>query len=505
MAESERNTALMMICTFFSRVLGILKNRALSVHFGAGPVADAMNFSFNLANSLRKLFAEGSLGQAYLPLLAEGRKDDERAERLMNQILSLLVLIFIVLLLFSVLLGRQTVDFLGDWEDARSAAVAASLLPWFTIFLFFISSSILVQSVLQTRGRFLASALAPLMFSLVLLVSLMVLPDHIAHYSMAVGAVAGALAEFYSVFIPLRRLGFRFRLTLDFSGHDFRSVISRWIPGSLSSLVAIVSQSVTMYLASSLGTGGLSALSNSIIFYQAPYGIVFSAVQSVFYPQLSAAADEKERALRLSSALEYLYTFLLPATLILLPLMQLMIASLLQKGAFSAADTLLTAQVLGWYLAAMVPMSFYAMLQRLLMSRGEYRLNLLVTSLVSVLDMVLMIVLMNCGCGISSLSLATFISSTAGAAVLFVRAGDFPWKSFLCRIARITGANALTVILALCYIKWNPQDWLAGSSIVNVMHFVFRAAVMLLSTVLGYVLLRVDFITQLRSRRHGLR
>ena len=341
--------------------------------------------------------------------------------------------------------------------------------------------------------------------SLVLLVSLMVLPDHIAHYSMAVGAVAGALAEFYSVFIPLRRLGFRFRLTLDFSGHDFRSVISRWIPGSLSSLVAIVSQSVTMYLASSLGTGGLSALSNSIIFYQAPYGIVFSAVQSVFYPQLSAAADERERALRLSSALEYLYTFLLPATLILLPLMQLMIASLLQKGAFSAADTLLTAQVLGWYLAAMVPMSFYAMLQRLLMARGEYRLNLLVTTLVSVLDMVLMIVLMNCGCGISSLSLATLISSTAGAAVLFVRAGDFPWKSFLRRIARITGANALTVILALCYIKWNPQDWLAGSSIVNVMHFVFRAAVMLLSTVLGYVLLRVDFITQLRSRRHGLR
>ena len=56
--RSEKNTLVMMSATLVSRLLGILKSRVISIFFGAGTVADAINFAYNIPNNFRKLFAE---------------------------------------------------------------------------------------------------------------------------------------------------------------------------------------------------------------------------------------------------------------------------------------------------------------------------------------------------------------------------------------------------------------------------------------------------------------
>ena len=67
--RSEASTLLLMAATFVSRLLGILKSRLIALVFGSGTLSDAMNFSYNLSNNFRKLFAEGSLSSSYIPLL----------------------------------------------------------------------------------------------------------------------------------------------------------------------------------------------------------------------------------------------------------------------------------------------------------------------------------------------------------------------------------------------------------------------------------------------------
>ncbi len=68
-----------MLCTIASRLLGIVKARVLSSVFGAsGGVADVINFTFNIPNNFRKLFAEGAVNSALIPafssLLGLGKK-----------------------------------------------------------------------------------------------------------------------------------------------------------------------------------------------------------------------------------------------------------------------------------------------------------------------------------------------------------------------------------------------------------------------------------------------
>lgn len=330
--RSEKNTLVMMSATLVSRLLGILKSRVISIFFGAGTVADAINFAYNIPNNFRKLFAEGSLSSSYLPVFSESCNDDERTARLYRQLVSFLSVVFAVLFVFTLLCCEEIVLFLSDFDQDEAIHIAASLLPFFTIFLFFISLSILVSSVLQTRRRFLASSIAPIFYTLSILVCVPLFGERIGHYAMALGVLAGSLAQFAVTWIAFRRLGIRFHFDFTFSSPDFKAVMARWLPSSISSLVAIAAQSATLYLASSLSEGSVSAFSYAIIFYQAPYGIFFSSISGVYFPLLSSAHDEMERAMVLSKAIGYLYTFLLPSAIVLYALSRECVSTLLQKG-----------------------------------------------------------------------------------------------------------------------------------------------------------------------------
>ena len=90
MAQSkEKNSLILMVLTFLSRILGIVKARFISSFFGAGLVADAINFSYNIPNNLRKLFAEGALSQAYLPIFAKLKDDDKNTSLFLSQVFTL--------------------------------------------------------------------------------------------------------------------------------------------------------------------------------------------------------------------------------------------------------------------------------------------------------------------------------------------------------------------------------------------------------------------------------
>ena len=57
--------------TFLSRVLGLVRDIVVARYFGAGMAADAFFVAFRIPNLLRRLFAEGSLTIAFIPVFTE--------------------------------------------------------------------------------------------------------------------------------------------------------------------------------------------------------------------------------------------------------------------------------------------------------------------------------------------------------------------------------------------------------------------------------------------------
>src|SRR5215510_3372916 len=66
--------------TFVSRILGFIRDMLIARLFGAGLATDAFFVAFRIPNFLRRLFAEGSFSQAFVPVLSEYRARRSPAE-----------------------------------------------------------------------------------------------------------------------------------------------------------------------------------------------------------------------------------------------------------------------------------------------------------------------------------------------------------------------------------------------------------------------------------------
>src|SRR5687768_16694994 len=63
--------------TLVSRVLGMARESVAANYFGAGPVWSAFTVAFTVPNLFRKLFGEGALSAAFIPLYAQAVRREE--------------------------------------------------------------------------------------------------------------------------------------------------------------------------------------------------------------------------------------------------------------------------------------------------------------------------------------------------------------------------------------------------------------------------------------------
>src|SRR5204862_1206686 len=69
-----RALAMVSSLTLVSRILGYLRDFIIARAFGASLATDAFFVAFRIPNLMRRLFAEGSFSQAFVPILAEYQK-----------------------------------------------------------------------------------------------------------------------------------------------------------------------------------------------------------------------------------------------------------------------------------------------------------------------------------------------------------------------------------------------------------------------------------------------
>ena len=74
------NAAVVAGATLLSRILGFARDLVIAYALGAGLFADAFFVAFRLPNLLRRLFGEGSLTMAFVPVFTRIRTKDGEAE-----------------------------------------------------------------------------------------------------------------------------------------------------------------------------------------------------------------------------------------------------------------------------------------------------------------------------------------------------------------------------------------------------------------------------------------
>ena len=353
------NAALVGSATMASRLTGFIRDIFLAALMGAGPLAEIFVIAFRLPNLFRRLFAEGAFNAAFVPLFSErlAQKGKSAALAFAGQIFSVLLAALAVFTLLAEIFMPALVlalaqGFAGDDEKFALAVHYARLsFPY----LIFMSLTALFAAMLNAVNRFFAAALAPVLLNLVLIaaMALAVLKgvpmgdERLLDYVIYAVVLAG-LAQFLFVFIAARRAALRVTLSRPVLSDDVEKVWRLAVPGILAAGIG----QINLLVGTSIATGQAGAaawLYYADRLYQLPMGVIGVALSVALLPELARhlAKGETARAKGTQDmAVLAAAGLTLPAAVGLAVLAGPIVSLLFERGAFSATDSAITAQLI---------------------------------------------------------------------------------------------------------------------------------------------------------------
>lgn len=169
---------------------------------------------------------------------------------------------------------------------------------------------------------------------------------------MAWGTLVGGLLQLMIQLPTLRKTGFRFKPRLDLADPGLRRILWLMLPATIGLSATQINIFVNTNFAASCAEGSVSWLNYAFRMVQLPIGVFGVAFSIAAMPVLARHAAEKDLAgLRktFASSLVMVFSLTIPATVGLILLSQPIIRLIFEHGAFTATDTLQTAQALTCY------------------------------------------------------------------------------------------------------------------------------------------------------------
>jgi putative peptidoglycan lipid II flippase len=340
--------------TLASRLLGFARDALIAALLGTGPVADAFLMAFQLVNVVRRLLTEGALNAALVPAWLRVRDADGAAAaaafagRALGTIsAALIVAAALIGLLMPFVIAALAPGFAGHPTLQLAVDDARLMLPY----LAFAGPATVMMALLSAQHRFALTAFSPLLFNTALIGVMAVLlgwRQDAAYAAWVMAATVGIAGLLQLLILVLRRgasVAAPLRISFD---ADMRGFLGKAIPG----MIANAGPQLLVVAGAVIASSAPSAVSwlyfaNRLI--ELPLGIVGVAMGTVLVPELTRAVRGNDRQSMMdaeSRGLELAVGLALPATLGLIVFSEPVVRMLFEHGAFTAADTVATAQAL---------------------------------------------------------------------------------------------------------------------------------------------------------------
>jgi putative peptidoglycan lipid II flippase len=458
------------LATMLSRVFGFIRDVIVARYFGAGLATDAFFVAFRIPNLLRRLFAEGSLTIAFVPVFTEylKAKSREDAFELARVAFTLLSAILVVVSIAGVLLSPAIVTLMAPGFRAAPDKYALTVLLTRIMFpyIFFIALVALCMGILNSLRHFATPALSPVILNLCMIAAALTLRDFFAEpiVALAVGVMVGGLLQLAVQLPVLYRLGVSLKPNFRFGHEGVRRIGALMLPAAFGAAVYQINIFISTLLASFLPEGSVSFLYYADRIVELPLGIFGIAIGTAALPSFSDQVargqyDEMKRTISFSLRLMLFIT--IPAMIGIIALQEPIISVLFQRGEFEARSSVLTAQALFWYAVGLwafstirvVVAAFYAL------QDTKTPVHIAVVALVvnTVCSAALMFPMKHSGLAFAT-SIASAVNVLTLAYLLRRRIGEFLDSAFWASVARVIAASAVmgvAVALTTHVLGWD--------------------------------------------------
>ncbi len=375
-SELEKNQQLvraagsMALGTLSSRILGLLRDVALSSYFSR-TVTDAWLVAFRIPNVFRRLFGEGALSASFIPVFVDvmtNSKNKEKREdfELVCAVFTLLFMVLTLITVIGLIYTRDIVQLMAGEEAYMSVPGKFDLTVQMTqimfVFVIFICLYAYFVAVLNALKKFTLAAFAPVVFNLAMIASTlmpMAMPSF-SNATLAWGVVVGGFLQMAVLIPAFNKMGFMPKFTLNFWSPTVGVVFRKMVPGLLSLGILQLTILINTRFASSLQEGANSWIYFADRILELPLALFAVSLGSALLPTLSQQWARGEKDLMAKTSNQYLrmiFFVSIPCALGVYFLAQPIVEVLFYRGAFGDNDLYYTSQVLAIYSFAVLSYS----------------------------------------------------------------------------------------------------------------------------------------------------
>ena len=327
---------------------------AVAGRFGTGLAGDALALRLTLVVAVASEIVTW-VSTLFIPHYVEAREREgpAAAARFFRSALLLLAVLTGALALLLVLVAPLLVSLLAP--DLAVQGASAGLLKLFAPLVVLLPLSTLLAGALQAHERFVVASTRQLCWYGLALASVLVLGSRIGPAAVPIGMALG-LALFCAV------LWGRIWRTLDLprsgeSAGRLTRLARSSLPLGLASAASYLNVTVERGIAGHLPQGSLAALTYAFRLLNFPVNLFILNATAILFPALAALAARDETSgleARIERALRLTLAFAVPFSGLAVVLAGPAIRLLLERGAFTAESTALTATALQWYAPGLI-------------------------------------------------------------------------------------------------------------------------------------------------------
>jgi putative peptidoglycan lipid II flippase len=477
--------------TLLSRALGMLRDIVIGYFFGTSLAASAFFVAFTIPNLFRRLFGEGALSAAFIPVFIETRtrQGERSAWEMASKVVTMSAAVLSTIALVGVVafsIGKTLPGVSEKW--IMTFSLSRIMFPYMV----FICLAALFMAVLNSFKHFSTSAFAPCVLNLILIIAMLVLfpmtgtDDYDRVHILAWAVLLAGVLQMAIQLPALKRFGCPFRFASHWNDPHVRKMLLLMGPAALGMAVTQFNVLIDRLLALWIGDWAPAALFYSERMIYFPLGIIATAMGTVLLPTFSAHAaegDHESMGSTIGHSLRHLFFIMTPAAIGLLVLAPNILRTIFEwNGSFDARSTLLSARALAFYAPGLVVFSaakvlvpaFYAMQDT--KTPVRIGIHIVVLNLIMNITFILIFPLYWKHAG---MALATVLAEAAGmislASLLSRRIKNIPWKeagyTFLRSLLGalvMAGATWLVVYYAMPFAMAHLPAKIAQISVLTV-------------------------------------
>lgn len=345
--------AVVAVMTLLVKLTSAAKELVIADYFGTGDVVDAFLFAYLLPAFAINVLS-GSFSSAIMPTYIHTR--DNKSLQAANTLFASLLLVGLTFLLLSALAlavcAPSLLSLMGSGFNAPTMALTLKLFYWLLPVVILTGVGQLFATIINAGERFAVVALTPAITPICTIIALLTLTDQWGIYALAIGAVLGAGIELLILLIAAQAKKIPVLPRWNGRTEEVCTVISQYTPmiagAFLMSGTALVDQS----MAAMLAPGSVATLNYANKVVAMILSIGSMALGTAVLPHFSRLVARKDWSGLRHTFKTYARLIILlsvPITALLYFYSQPIIELLFQRGAFTASDSKLVAQVQAYY------------------------------------------------------------------------------------------------------------------------------------------------------------